>query len=240
MMTLNYQLSIFGKYSIEPTPDIISDLMGRINTKLSAEFIPSALEVPNVDIENKTVSINTNLRFITLDRRFSIVLLNDRIDVNYNKASEEEEDGTKFFHMAEQTLSLIMEYFNLHSNRLAMNIQQVFVPISSTALNSIGKQCLKCSAYYDDKSFDEWSTRVNSQTEFLLNNTAETVNVITIMSNAHIQGKEKVVMCHVDINTAPQNTDMRFTKDILGDFVNKGMITATNIIEGLEGLISHE
>lgn len=238
MTALNYQFSIFGSYSIQPTAEIIPELMSEINEELPESFIPTIIDIPNVDLKNQSVNIITNLKLITSDRRFSIVLLNDRIDINYNKVSDLEQDENEFFHMAEQALRLIMDRFNLSSNRLAINIRKAIMPLSPIDLNSFGKEFLKCGQYYNDKLFNEWSTRVNSQTNVSLQDKCEEINVITNLSNASDYSQNAVV-CHIDINTLPQNMDMRFKKDILTSFINATMPIAQDIMKGIEGLIPH-
>lgn len=238
MTALNYQFSIFGSYSIQPTAEIIPELMSEINKKLSKSFIPTVIDIPNVDLKNQSVNIITNLQLITLDRRFSIVLLNDRIDINYNKVSDDELEQNEFFHMAEQALHLIMDRFDLSSNRLAINIHKAIMPLSPAELDSFGKESLKCGPYYNDKLFNEWSTRVNSQTDIAMQDMHEEINVITSLSNASVHNQNAVV-CHIDINTLPQNMDMRFKKDILTSFINVTMPIAQDIMKGIKGLIPH-
>ena len=42
-IVLNYQFSIFGNYSIVPTPEIITGIMSQINDATGETFLPSII-----------------------------------------------------------------------------------------------------------------------------------------------------------------------------------------------------
>lgn len=49
-VALNYQLSVFGKFTITPTPDIIVALMNKINTETKEIFLPNIINSQQIEI----------------------------------------------------------------------------------------------------------------------------------------------------------------------------------------------
>ena len=54
-MALNYQFSIFGNYSIVPTPEIVTQLMARINASTGEAFLPNPFRI--LDLLHRTINI---------------------------------------------------------------------------------------------------------------------------------------------------------------------------------------
>ena len=140
--------------------------------------------------------------FVTQNQRYSIAILNDRIDVNYNKADDSNIDIETFYDFSVKVLSAVMDYFGIASNRLAINIQQVCEFGSFEDLRMCGKKLVVAAAYYNDKEFSEWSMRTNSQVNIPLGEQQEVVNVITdISSGQDMTGQKAACLFHIDINT---------------------------------------
>lgn len=239
-IALNYQLSIFGNYSISPSPETVTELMSRINTATSEIFLPNIINSQQVEVPSNRIITISNLGFVTQNQKFSISILNERIDVNYNKVIEDSIDIDAFYDLAEKALNAIMSYSKLDSNRLAANIQMVCDLVDFENLRSLGHQLITKAKYYDGKVLCEWSNRVNSQTEIDILDNAEGINVITEISSAQsVQGKP-AVLYHIDINTLPQNQNMRFSSNALHPFIEKIMPIAKEIIVDVERLITCE
>ena len=126
-MALNYQFSIFGNYSIIPTPEIVTQLMARINASTGEAFLPNIINAQQIEVSSNQIKSISNLGFITQNHKYSISLLNNRIDINYNKNNDETApEIDEFFSLATTGLNEIINYFNLSSYRLAANFQLVF------------------------------------------------------------------------------------------------------------------
>ena len=82
---INYQLSMFGKFSISPTPETISTLMPKINERTKQVFLPNLISSQQIEIPSNRVTAISNLGFVTQDQKYNISILNERIDVTYNK-----------------------------------------------------------------------------------------------------------------------------------------------------------
>ena len=240
-IALNYQLSIFGKYTITPTPETITGLMSKINQETQCTLLPNMINSQQIEIPSNKITTVSNLGFVSQDQQYSINILSERIDINYNKVNDADVCMDAFYSFAIKALSAIIDYSGVLSNRLAMNIQQVCEMKSFSDLKMRGKSFVKTAAYYDDKDFSEWSMRTNGLVDIAVNESQETLNVITdISSGQDASGQQAVVLFHIDINTLSQNQNMRFDKLALEPFVQNAAAIASTIIADVERLISNE
>lgn len=235
---LNYQLSILGNYSVSLSPEMITTLMTKINQVSTEVFLPNIINSQQIEIPSNRVSTISNLGFVTQDQKYNIAILNDRIDINYNKALDIELGLGEFYAMAESLLKSIMQTCSFSSNRLAANMRMLLELESFDYMQGLGKKILKSPQYYGDKSFCEWSTRVNAQSSIQIRDMDEGINVITDISSAQsAQGEKAAVIYHMDINTLPQNTNMRFDCSSLKPFIDCILPIAGIITNDVERLI---
>lgn len=240
-IAMNYQLSIFGKYTITPTPETITALMSKINQETRKTFLPNIINSQQIEILSNKITTLANLGFITQDQEYSIAILNERIDINYNRVNNSLLGIGEFYNFATKTISVIIEYASIISNRLAINIQQVCEMNSFSELQERGKSLLRSAKYYNDKDFAEWAMRTNSQVDTDINGAKESLNVITdISSGQDTTGQKAAILFHIDINTLPQNQNMRFGKDSLPPFVQNAQEIAQIILADVERLITDE
>lgn len=240
-IALNYQFSIFGNYSIIPTPEIVTELMNRINASTSEAFLPNIINAQQIEVSSNQIKSISNLGFITQNHKFSISLLNNRIDINYNRNNDDASPSIdEFFSLGTKCLNEIINYFNLSSYRLAANFQLVFELSNFERLQILGKKFITTAGYYNEKTFCEWSNRVNSQTEINILGTTEGINVITDISSATSVQGEPAILYHIDINTLPQNQSMRFASPAIEEFSEAVIPTAKEIIADVERLIGNE
>lgn len=237
-IALNYQLSAFGKFAIVPVPNLITALMEKINAETDETFLPNIINSQQIEISSKKIINVANLGFVSQNQKYSIAILNDRIDVNYNKVDDTDVDMEMFYGFSVNVLSAIMGHCEVLSNRLAINIQRACEFDGFEKLRTCGKKLVVSAAYYDDKELAEWSMRTNSQVTILLDERQEELNVITdISSGQDITGQKAVCLFHIDINTVPQKQSMRFTKDSLSMFVLNTKTIAQKLTSDIERLI---
>lgn len=240
-VALNYQLSIFGQYSITPSPETITALMSKINQATQQTLLPNIINSQIIEIPSNKINNIANLGFISQNQQYSIAILNERIDVNYNKVNDSNVDMKDFYNYAIEALTAIIQYSGVTSNRLAMNIQQVCEMKNFSDLKMRGKSLLKSAQYYDDKELIEWSTRTNAHAHITINGIKETLNVITdISSGQDVTGQKAGVLFHIDINTIQHNQSMRFAEVSLKPFVQNATTIASNLIVDVERLILSE
>ena len=54
-VALNYQLSVFGKFTIAPLPDVITALMNKINTETQEIFLPNIINSQQIEIPSNKI-----------------------------------------------------------------------------------------------------------------------------------------------------------------------------------------
>lgn len=239
-VALNYQLSIFGRYSIAPNPEMITNLMSKINTATGETFLPNIINTQQVEVSSNQIKSLSNLGFVTPDQKFSISILNERVDINFTRTTDIDVEIDTFFNIAVKALETIMDYANLNAYRLAANYQMVCNLQDFDKLQILGKRFVTAAKYYDSKALYEWSNRVNSQVEINIMDAPEGINVITEISSAHSVHGQHAVLYHIDINTLPQNQNMRFSSVAISSFVGKVTPIAKEIVTDVEGLIANE
>ena len=236
---INYQLSMFGKFSISPTPETISTLMPKINERTKQVFLPNLISSQQIEIPSNRVTAISNLGFVTQDQKYNISILNERIDVTYTKPSDVDVSMDDFYELAIEAFTALFDNSNAVSNRLALNIQEVCEMESFDKMKSKGKELLKAAAFYEGKPLAEWSMRTNSQENIQLNEADELVNYITEVTSAQdMTGQKAAVLFHIDINTVPKNANIRFDVSALKQFVQTVTPVAQRIANDVERLIS--
>ena len=240
-ITLNYQLSVFGNYTISPTPDTISTLMGKINDTTQKTFLPNIINSQQIELPSNKITTLSNLGFVSQDQKFSIAILNERIDINYSRIDDSDIDIRSFYEFAVKALVVIIEHSGIVSNRLAINIHQVNEVESFEKLKVLGKSLIKTPTYYNDKNYEEWSLRTNSNFGVTITDNQEILNIITELSSTQNTSSQKAgVLCHVDINTLQYNQNLRFGVTELNPFVESALNIASNILNDIERLIGNE
>ena len=58
-MALNYQFSIFGNYSIVPTPEIVTQLMARINASTGEAFLPNIINAQQIEVSSNQINFES-------------------------------------------------------------------------------------------------------------------------------------------------------------------------------------
>ena len=67
-VALNYQLSVFGKFTIAPLPDVITALMNKINTETQEIFLPNIINSQQIEIAIAVTSSDiTKMDFIIIN-----------------------------------------------------------------------------------------------------------------------------------------------------------------------------
>ena len=240
LTAINYQLSVFGKFSIAPTPEIIANLMTKLNQETQKTMLPNMITSQQIEIPSNRISTISNLGFITQDQMYNIAILNERIDVTYNRVNEVEISQSAFYKFAIKALSVIIDNSGITANRLAANVQFICEMHDFNSLYAKGKELLKNAEYYNGKNYEEWSLRTNALDSVHINDSNEIINVITDISSAQNTIGKALIVLHTDINTLPQNTNLRFGKETLEPFVESIMPIVSDIAAGVERLIIHE
>ncbi len=233
---MNVQYSAFSNNRIEPTPDTVNSILAGLNSLGKYVFIPSMIAGQNIDLLAGKVNPVNNISFVTIDQQVQIACMNDRIDVLINGTNSNQigsiEDHITF---ARQALTVVMENNHIYSNRLALNVSVlsdvINGPVQATAL---GRKLCSTLGFYEERSLEEWSSRVNSRISIQIDS-QEVLNVITEISSVFDSVAEKKrFLCHMDINTIFENSGYRFSSGSLERFDNEAMKIVAEIKQNFE------
>ena len=233
---INVQYSVFSNNRIEPTPDVVNNMLSDLNAMGKYVFIPNMIAGQNIDLLAGRVNPLNNISFVTLDQQVQIACMTERIDVTINGTDKNQnipiEDHIRF---ARSALKKIMEKKHIYSNRLAVNISFLsdFIedPIQETPL---GEKIINTLDFYNGTPLEEWSSRFNARRTVQVE-TSELLNVITELSSVldNASGKKRF-LCHMDINTIFENAGYRFSADSLERFDGEVMNMITEIKRNFE------
>lgn len=233
---MNVQYSIFSNNRIEPTPDVVSDLLSELNAMRKYVFIPSMIAGQNIDLLAGKVNPMNNISFVTIDQQVQIACMNERIDVTINGTDKNQAISIEeHIDFARCALTKLMEKNHIYSNRLAINISLlsdlIDDPIQETPL---GRKFCNTLAFYNGMALEEWSSRVNARKTIEVDN-SELLNVITELSSVldNSSGKKRF-LCHMDINTIFENTGYRFSAGSLEKFDGEVMKIVAEIKHNFE------
>lgn len=238
---INYQLSIFGTYNIVPTPENVTLLMNAVNQATGEMFLPNLISGQQVEIPTNRITTISNLGYVTQNQKYNIAILNDRIDISFNRIDDTELTIVDFYNLAVKALSAIMENSHLQARRLAANIQAVGNTLSEEQIANMGKRVITSAAYYSEKPLVEWSTRINSESSIQISGTDEKLNTILSISTAKSAPTQSTALIyHLDINTLPLLTELRFDAASLNDFVTGVTPIVDVILDDVERLTTIE
>lgn len=216
---LNFQLSLFGSFkNIKPDNDIAMRLIEKLKED---DFIPATVDVAYVDTAAKEIKSESRLQMVSQDKSWSIVFLQERIDLNYdyNGSSLYSEFG-KIFIYAKSILEKVFEIFsNEKGNRLAVNGKILLNEMVPEKRTIFMKRFSNPPKVYGNKPITEWHLRFNAKSSMgIADDTKEICNNIIEIGDCIICEKEKKenrMLLSLDINTLPENRDLRFTYENL-------------------------
>lgn len=221
-MLLNVQLSVFSNYHIEATAKNVTTLMSKLNELGRFEYLPNTIPGQSFDLVAGKVIPTSNLAFVTKGQLSKVICMDDRIDCQLNYDEEHQDTIESSINFCKDVLNIIMSEFPICGNRLAININQLGEPIETRILDTnIGKRNASLLDFYEDKDVNDWATRTNARIPTADTNFTEILNVITEISLAQNEQTEEIrFLQHLDINTVPENQNIRFSYESIGAFIN--------------------
>ena len=235
---LNVQFSIFTNHRIAPTASNVTTLMGKINDLKKFEFLPNVVSTQNIDLGSGQLNAVSNLVFITASNQSQIMCMDNRIDCVFNFDPSCDDTLETSISFCKKVLNIIMQEYSILGNRLAINVNKISSALPENFKEThFGKKLIVCLDYYEQKNLVEWSTRYNTRTQVEISNKNEVLNVITDLTLAKdMQNESKKILCHLDINTVPENQAYRFSCEDLEAFMKESIKVITPIINDFERL----
>lgn len=213
---LNFQLSMFGSFiNIKPDNDITMKLMAHLQED---RFVPGTVNVAVVDAVSKKINSESRLQMVSENKFWNIVFLQERIDVNYTYLGGNEfyQDFESIFGRAINLLEKVFGVFpNTPGNRIAVNGKILINEKNANEREEFIKRFSVPLKVYGNSEIAEWNIRFNSKT--FVNVSEDTVELCNnIIELGDIVGREngkpkKRLLVTLDVNTLPENRNLRFT-----------------------------
>lgn len=220
-MNLNsIQISLFGNFTnIKPDLETMKLLTDTFQSK---SIFPTVSNHQNIDMITGINSSELRVVLVTLDGRYNINILPERIDylskftdtvkISDSQLSNEVNSGSKI-------LSELLSVLKIKSNRLALNIQFIYKNIEKEDLAKIYSSNINFLEFYNQEKVIEWQLMSNARVSFEDPLFSETLNVISfVMPAMNVLTKTNGLMLQLDVNTLQDNLDLRFESDNLEQF----------------------
>lgn len=237
-IVLNIQLTAFCNHRIEPNSKNIASLMEKLNALNVKEFLPNVQNRQKYNLMTGTAGLVPNLGFITADQSGQILCQDERIDCIFHFNADNQGDFNQNVKDIQDVFCLILNEHKIVSNRLGFNINLVSDAYAGKLQHTdFGQSMVSTLDFYKEKELKEWSSRENVRYPVQIADAEEMLNVITELSAvADDTGEEKRLLCHMDINTIPENQEYRFQGDMILEFADAINEIVWNIKSNFEEL----
>lgn len=228
---IKLQINIFGDFSsIQPNMETIRSLTKNLE---EFEFLPqyfqeNSLTIKNVEgdvvdeLRSPDFSSKKRLRLSSIDENYIIEFSSNIISINVRKENDKLEDEIS------KIASVSMG--ELRSSRIGIIIIDERDYIPDSVKPSI--------SYYDElDELDEFEIRLNRRKKINVNNVEQLSNVIINISKPFIfkEDQNKLVQYVCDINTIPENEELRFSSDDVISFFKEAKSQGISMFESLNG-----
>ena len=228
-MKMKYQATIFGNFNdIEPTPDNSKKLIDLFKDKA---LIPGVIDEFRATAQTPIPTRHARIRCASANWEWVIEFLSNRIQI-VKRAIEAHGanlgDLDAFCSDASYLFKQITSQFKKKANRIALVTQFILQEMTDKALSQIYLKLFKAPEFYIENPPFEWDWRTASRNPIRLEELDETLNIIVTMNRSYgeFQAKGEVtpfdgIQFSLDINTVPDNQELRFSADNIASFYNQ-------------------
>ena len=215
-----YQMSVFGQFMhISPDVEIMNKLLNTLSTKL--KFLPGTINVVSSDVlfDRGVLKQIPRIQMTDEGGRWRIVILPDRIDVNYDSIdSTDIQPFSEISNIAKNLLLNTLETLKLSCGRIAINFTCLLPSSSKIKINQFYTKIVNPFKFQQGKDIVEWQIVSNSpSTTDLSKNQNEPINLLTNIALFQTNEGERVGII-IDINTSAVNLSERFSNIDVNEF----------------------
>ncbi len=215
---LSFQMSIFGTFSHFSATKENYD---KVLTALGGKFLPSSIIGRDFDLQSGKVTQSARMSFINPDSGWNIVLLKDRIDLNFSKSDglDSEIAIQVILQEGKEALGKVMKSLHISAGRIAVNYKYT-VDNEKEKIERIRKKVASGVSYFNTKNIGEWSVHNDSIESVELNGVNEVTNIIVDISmfNKNPRDEPTQLIIGYDINTHQLNLTERFKINDISTF----------------------
>ena len=224
---LNFQASFFGNFdSIKYDTETIKKFLSSFSS-----YTPKPIPFTSIDIRTNRLVNDNRLQLVSRDNSFFITFLPERIDLTFawREGSSEKNEPEELKNIIIQNINLLKDLLiDVSSNRLAASCNLLF-DYDKEKINNIILQYSNRYDFFEKKeTMLEWQIRYNYRMKLLFNGKEEESNHIIDISIPQIKDLQNSLFFLIDINTNPENIDLRFSLDDLNSYIEE----ATKKIKG--------
>ena len=228
-MKMKYEATIFGNFSdIEPTPD---------NTKMLIDLFKAKALIPGVIYEFRPTAQaamparRARIRCASANGEWVIEFLSNRIRIE-KRAIEAHganlDDLNAFCLDASYLFKQITSEFKKKANRIAFVTYFILEKMTEETLSRTYSNLFKAPNFYNENPPFEWDWRTASRNPIKLEELDENLNIIVTINRSYgeFQAKGEItpfdgIQLSLDINTVPDNQELRFDADNIASFYNQ-------------------
>lgn len=195
-------------------------------------FIPTIFQELNV-LNGQGIGQGINrIRLQSTDGQWLILFASNRVEISKNAIQSMEELGSTsdFLKEAIQIIERFCKDFDKKSSRIGFVTSYILQEMSKEKLYSIHQKLFKSINLYLENPPFEWNWRNASHVNGDINGLSETFNVVTELNRLPLEMTDKNgifipmdrINLNFDINTVPQNENIRFGNEEIkafGEFV---------------------
>lgn len=237
-----HSVSFINGTDINPTAENISYLMPALSKRV---FLPTTFQ----EMSPEGINFQPRLRFLTQDNEWVISFLSNRIDIE--KYATPQNQGNlgpieDFCVEASEYLEIILNHFNKKPSRLTLATNDLLNDYSQDKLEEIFFKLSKPIPFYENKPPFEWGAKYASRIgPIIIGDKEETLNVNTtatryqghMLDISGVKQFDKIALIF-DINTIAENSDYRFTSNMIPDFFKQAIDIRKQLIEQFEALVN--
>jgi hypothetical protein len=242
---INYQMSVFGDFKFyEPTLERMNSL-AKTPAELNLKLLPSmATIIPLDNMVPQSGKINTptvlqRIQMVDTDRKLSLVIMPERIDVNLAQTNSEEAEPLDI--ISEKALAVLKHAISIIEAkywRIAINLESHKEDGSYDGANisALYNALALPLAHQVDREIIEWQIMSNCPQDVLFERgQSEKVNVITVLSRLqNLETNMPCVLAQLDVNTSATNRAYRFNDEEVEVFYSSAIEIIKNIIGDIE------
>ena len=243
---IKYQATIFGSFSdIEPTPDNTKTL---IDLFMDKALIPGVINELRATAQTPIPTRRPRIRCASANGEWAIEFLSNRINIEKYPI---ETHGTNlgdldtFCSDANYLFKQITREFKKKANRIALTTHFILEKMIEETLSRIYLRLFKSPEFYIENPPFEWDWRTASRNPIELEGLDETLNIIVMINRSYgeFQIEDEVtpfdgILLSLDINTVPDNQELRFDTHNIASFYNQVSMLHDNLCSEITEFIN--
>lgn len=214
----------FGKISVQLNVSFITEMMTSLGGCAGVPLFPNVIPGQKVDLIAGKAEQISNIMFRSQNDEIQVTFAETGVNCCLNFSGTQDENELflqEKINLTTAIMNVALNGYGPIGSRLAINVDMIG-PEHEDEHFHIGQMASDYAPYYREKVLADFSMQINSRKTIPLQDSTDTINVISNYSIAQNNStKKKLMLCRLDINTVPENTRVRFSSDSLTSFTQQ-------------------